>query len=69
VLEGAHGLHAAQIVHNGQAVEPQTAVLEVVDILNAERVWSAMRNLVYRVALVRDVAVRPKQRPDSTHVA
>ena len=63
----SHGLHAIQVIHNGQSVEAKAAVVEVVHILNAESVWSAVGNLHASAALLAYTLVTTKDCPDATH--
>jgi len=50
-------LHAVEVVHNGQAVEAESAVDEVVDVLEAEAVGPAVSDLKTGGHLFVDVRV------------
>lgn len=63
----AHWLHAPDVVHNGETVEAQAAVAEVVDVLDSEGVGPTMRDVVDGVALHGDVVIAPKHGPDAAH--
>ncbi|PVD30866.1 hypothetical protein C0Q70_10141 [Pomacea canaliculata] len=63
----AHWLHAPDVVHDGEAVEAQAAVAEVVDVLDSEGVWPPMRDVVDGVALHGDVVIASKHGPDAAH--
>ena len=64
----AHRLHAVQVVDDRQPVEAEAAVLEVVDVLDAERVRAAVRDRRAAVALARHVRLAPEYRPYAAHV-
>ena len=63
-----HGLHPVQVIHDRQTVEPETAVTEMVDVLNAERIGSPVRDVETSSALFRHVFITAEYRPDSAHV-
>ena len=63
-----HGLHALNVVHNGQAVEAEAAGLEVVDVLDPKGIRPAVADGVNGVALHRHVVVAAEHCPDSAHL-
>ena len=63
----SYGLHAIQIIHNGQMMESEAAVFEVIHTLNAESVWSAVCNLHASNALLAHTLITTEDCPDATH--
>lgn len=68
-LLDAQGLHAVQLVHDGQPVEAETAVGEAIDVLKAEGVGAPVSDPHGAGALDRQTLITAKQSPDSTHVS
>ena len=56
----SQGLHAIQLVHNGQTVETEAAAGETIDVLEAESIRTPMRNLHSIGALNRQTLIAPK---------
>lgn len=63
----SNGLHAIQVIHNGQAMKAERTVLKVVHILESEAVWTAMSDLKGRWNLLVDFCVRTEYTPYTTH--
>ena len=62
------GLHAVQLVHDGQAVEAEAAVGEAVDVFEAEGVRAAVGDLHGAGALRGQAVVAAEQSPNPTHL-
>ena len=56
-LLDAQGLHAMQLVHDGQPVEAEAAVVETIDVLEAEGVGPPVRDLHGAGALDRQALI------------
>ena len=65
--DDADRLHAVQVVHDGQPMEAERAVGEVVDVLEAEAVRSAMLDLKARRHLLVRVRLRAEYSPNAAH--
>lgn len=66
-LLDAQRLHAVQLVHDSEAVKPEAAVGETVDILKAESVRTAMSDFHGIGALNWKALITTKQGPYTTH--
>lgn len=67
-LLDAQGLHAIQLVHDGQAVEAEAAVGEAVDVLEAKGVGAPVSDLHGIGALHSQALIAAKQGPNTTHL-
>lgn len=67
MLESPHRLHTAKVVHDGEPVEGQTAVGEMVDVLNTEGVGTSVCNLVDGVTLMGNIPITAEYCPDTAH--
>lgn len=62
------GLHAVQLVHDGQPVEAEAAVGEAVDVLEAEGVRPPVGDLHGAGALRGQAVVAAEKSPNATHL-
>lgn len=67
-LLDTQGLHAVQLVHDGQPVEAEAAVGEAVDVLKAEGIGAPVSNFHGTGALNWQAVIAAKQSPDTTHL-
>ena len=63
----SHRLHSVKIIKNGEAMEGETAVLEVWDCLHAERIGAPMTNFHSTTSTFCEVCMQAKYSPDTTH--
>jgi hypothetical protein len=65
--DDTNGLHAVQVVNDGQTVEAERAVGKVVDVLEAKAVRTTVSDLKAALHLLVNVHVRAKYTPNTAH--
>jgi hypothetical protein len=68
IFKDSHRLHSRQIVNNGQTMEAERTVREMMDGFQSEGVGSPVSDLMSSVTLNGDIVITSEYSPNTTHL-
>lgn len=68
ILVDLKRLHSLHVFYDGQSVKAKSAVLEVVDIFDAESIWTPMADTHTGLDLFSYILITTEYRPNTAHL-